>query len=149
MSQKGEILALFLLEEIPPGDFFDIISHIREQDSIAVFPHPFDKLRSSAFNPDNRELKLIDGLEIFNSRCLFSNFNDKAKKIAKTNSLCFTAGSDAHLANEIGNAGIIIEDDDIESAIRNRNCITFGSYSFPVNLALTKMVKIWRKRKRG
>ena len=148
-SPKGEVLGLFLSEEIKPGDFIDIISHIREQNGIAVFPHPYDKIRKSAFHPDNGELKHIDGLEVFNSRCLFNDYNKQAKNAVDKNSLLFTAGSDSHLSNEIGKAGIITETNDVEMAIRKKECSVFGRKSHFYNIFLTKGLKLWRKRKSG
>jgi len=92
---------------------------------------------------------MIDGLEVFNSRCLFNSYNKKASQIVDKNSLVYTAGSDSHFSNEIGNAGIVTELDDIETAIRKRKCTVFGKKSIFYNILLTKGLKLCRKRKSG
>lgn len=148
-SPRGEILGLFLSEEIKPGEFFDIITQIKNQNGIAIFPHPYDKIRKSAFHPDNNDLRFIDGLEVYNSRCLFEGYNKKALNVVNKNSLIFTAGSDSHFSNEIGNAGIITEIEDIEMAIREKKCSVFGKKSYLFNIFLTKGLKLWIKRKSG
>ena len=51
---------------------------------------------------------MIDYIEIFNSRCFPSKYNDKTKKYADKHNIKGLAGSDAHFANEIGNAGVNI-----------------------------------------
>ena len=116
---------------------------------MAIFPHPYDKLRGSAFHPEEEDLKIIDGLEIFNSRCLLNSFNKKATKTIENTSLIYTAGSDSHFKNEIGNAGVITKTDDFEESIRKKKCSIFGKKSFFYNTILTKGMKIWKKRASG
>jgi hypothetical protein len=64
---------------------------------------------------------------------------------AKENNYGVIGGSDAHFANEIGNAGIIIENDDIKNAILKNDLQVFGKRSTSLNHVLTKMVKLRRK----
>ena len=144
MTKKGEIIGLFLSEEIKSFDFHEVIDEIRAQNGLIVVPHPFDEWRYSASLKQD-EYKLVDGIEIFNSRCVHDKYNQKATKFAKTNHLGTTGGSDAHFTNEIGNAGIIIETEDIRSAILKNNLKVFGRRSTPLNHVLTKIVKLKRK----
>ena len=144
MTNKGEIIGLFLSEKVKSNNFYDVIDEIRAQNGLIVVPHPFDEWRKSA-SLKKEDYKLVNNIETFNSRCVKDKFNQKALLFAKENNYGITGGSDAHFANEIGNAGVIIEEDDIETAILKNNLKVFGKRSTPLNHVLTKMVKIWRK----
>ncbi|MHA2203583.1 MAG: PHP-associated domain-containing protein, partial [Candidatus Hodarchaeales archaeon] len=52
------------------------------------------------------DLPFIDGIEVFNSRCILPRANRKALRLAENYSFIQTAGSDAHFAPEIGKAWI-------------------------------------------
>jgi predicted metal-dependent phosphoesterase TrpH len=116
-TENGEIIGLFLSEEIRSNDVQGVISKIKDQNGIILIPHPFDELRHSAFHPTEEDTKFIDVIEGFNSRCVFQKYNENAIKFAKKHNLPITAGSDAHFSNEIGNAGIITETEDVREAI--------------------------------
>ena len=145
MTTKGEIIGLFLSEEIKSKDFHEVIDEIRAQNGLIVVPHPFDEWRSSSFRIQKEDAKYIDNIEIFNSRCVEEKYNHKAAEFAKKNNLGATGGSDAHFANEIGHAGIIIEIDDIREAILKNDLKVFGKTSTNLNHVFTKMLKLWRK----
>jgi len=120
---------------------------IKEQNGIIVIPHPFDALRHSAFHPTDEDAKFIDCIEGFNSRCVFQEYNKKAVEFAMRHRLATTAGSDAHFANEneIGNAGIITEAEDIRETLMKNDVRIFGKRSSLVNHVGTKVLKTWRK----
>ncbi|WP_424355030.1 PHP domain-containing protein [Methanobacterium sp. MBAC-LM] len=145
MTTKGEVIGLFLSEEIKSKDFYDVIDEIKAQSGIVVLPHPFDEWRYASF-PSKEDVKYIDNIEIFNSRCVKKKYNDNASKFAKKYKLGVTGGSDAHFANEIGHAGVIVETDDIYEAILKNNLQVFGKTSTNLNHVFTKMLKIWKKR---
>jgi len=148
-TERGEIIGLFLEEEIEPGDVQAVILEIKNQNGIIVVPHPFDELRHSAFHPTEEDAKLIDCIEVFNSRCVFQKYNDKALEFALKHNLAITAGSDAHFANEIGNAGIITETEDVREALIKNEVQIFGKRSPLVNHVGTKVLKTWRKTVRS
>ena len=96
---QGEVIGLFLGEEIPRGmSFADTIEAIREQGGLVYLPHPFDRLHAI---PDpatlHRHLAEIDVLEVFNARLLRDSFNDEALRFARKYRLLQGAGSDAHV----------------------------------------------------
>lgn len=106
-TTRGEILGLFLKEEIPGGlRPEEAMARIREQGGLVGVPHPLDRLRRSAM----RQVALLDildeldFLEGFNSRVTFPSDNRKAQALAQARGLPITAGSDAHTAYEIGRA---------------------------------------------
>lgn len=144
MTPKGEVIGLFLSEEIKSDDFYDVINEIKAQNGIVVLPHPFDEWRYASF-PDDEDVKYIDNIEIFNSRCVKDKYNINASKFAKKHKLGVTGGSDAHFANEIGHAGIIVETDDVYEALLKNDLQVFGKTSTNLNHVFTKVLKTWRK----
>ena len=144
-TERGEIIGLFLEEEIKSKDVQEVISEIKEQNGIIIIPHPFDGLRHSAFHPAEEDAKLIDCIEGFNSRCVYQKYNKESVEFAMKHSLTITAGSDAHFANEIGNAGIITGTEDIRDALLKNDIKLFGRRSSLVNHVGTKVLKTWRK----
>lgn len=147
-TNRGEVMGLFLNDEIKSRDFFEVIDEIKSQGGLTVIPHPFDTMRTSTFVPSNRDEKLFDGVEVFNSRCIFSKYNAKALDFAKLHNLSMTAGSDAHFASEVGLAGIVLnvlEEEEIRKAILKREIEIFGKKSSVINHGATKVIKLWRK----
>jgi predicted metal-dependent phosphoesterase TrpH/glycosyltransferase involved in cell wall biosynthesis len=101
---QGEVIGLFLEEEIPRGmSFADTIAAIREQGGLVYLPHPFDRLHAI---PDpatlHRHLAEIDVFEVFNARLLRDSFNDEALRFARKYRLLEGAGSDAHVLQGVG-----------------------------------------------
>jgi len=103
-SKDGEILGLFLSEEIPRGlSAGDTIALIKDQGGIVGVPHPFDSFRS-ALREDSLLacIDQIDFIEGLNARMVFASHNDKAREFAKDRGLPVSAGSDAHSPWEVG-----------------------------------------------
>jgi len=145
MTTRGEIIGLFLSEEIKSNDFHEVIEEIKGQNGIVVVPHPFDKMRSSSFHIEKEDIKHINNIEILNSRCINEKYNHAAEMFARSNRLGVTGGSDAHFANEIGHAGIIVETEDVKEAILKNDLNVFGKTSTNLNHVFTKVLKLWRK----
>jgi len=143
-TERGEITGLFLEEEINSRDLYEVIEKIKEQNGIVVIPHPFDRLKKSAFIPTEKDVKFIDCIEGFNSRCVFQRYNKEAINFAVKHGLKIVAGSDAHFRNEIGNAGIETNEGDIRKAISSGKIKIFGKKSSIINHAMTKVIKWWR-----
>ncbi len=105
---QGEVIGLFLQDEIPRGlSFADTIAAIREQGGLVYLPHPFDRLHSI---PDpatlHRHLSEIDVLEVYNARLLFETFNDEAIRFARKYGVIAGAGSDAHVLQGVGTGAV-------------------------------------------
>ncbi len=149
MTNYGEVTGLFLSEEISSKNLTDVISDIKAQNGIVVIPHPFDEMRQSAFQPNDEFATQIDSIEGFNSRCIFQRYNEKAVGYANKHKLPLIAGSDAHFKNEIGNAGIVTEYEDLREAIIKNHIEIFGKRSMLINHAFTKGLKKWRKIRYG
>lgn len=110
-TTEGELLGIFIEEEIESEDPEDVIEEIKEQNGLVVVPHPFDPLRSFS---GWESLKDIDGIEVLNSRNLFRGMNRRAEKYAEEKDVIRTAGSDAHTAWEIGKAFVEAEADNVK-----------------------------------
>jgi predicted metal-dependent phosphoesterase TrpH len=105
---QGEVIGLFLSEEIPGGlSFEDTLAAIRAQGGIVYLPHPFDRLHSI---PDpatlQRHLSEIDVFEVYNARLLFEAYNDEALRFARKYNLTMGAGSDAHVLQGVGTGAL-------------------------------------------
>jgi predicted metal-dependent phosphoesterase TrpH/glycosyltransferase involved in cell wall biosynthesis len=105
---QGEVIGLFLEEEIPRGmSFAATIEAIREQGGLVYLPHPFDRLHAI---PDpstlHRHLAEIDVFEVFNARLLRDSFNDEALRFARKYRLLQGAGSDAHVLQGVGTGAV-------------------------------------------
>jgi predicted metal-dependent phosphoesterase TrpH len=101
---QGEVIGLFLREEIPRGlSFADTIAAIRAQDALVYLPHPFDRRHAV---PDartlHRHLADIDVFEVYNARLIRETFNDEALRFARKYDLTMGAGSDAHVLLGVG-----------------------------------------------
>jgi predicted metal-dependent phosphoesterase TrpH/glycosyltransferase involved in cell wall biosynthesis len=105
---EGEVIGLFLREEIPRGmSFGETVAAIKNQGGIVYVPHPFDRLHSI---PSAKTLKShleeLDVLEVYNARLLFEAYNDEALRFARKYGLTMGAGSDAHVLQGVGTGGV-------------------------------------------
>ena len=105
-SAAGHILALGVEELIPAGRSFDeTLDRIRDAGGIAVVPHPFQKSRHGVAPHVTREqLAEADAIEVYNSRLFTGRSNRQAEQFAREYDLPMTAGSDAHIAEMVGQA---------------------------------------------
>ncbi len=107
-GEQGEVIGLFLREEIPAGmSFGETIAAVKEQGGLVYLPHPFDRLHTI---PDSatlhRHLAEIDVFEVYNARLLFEAYNDEALRFAAKYNLTMGAGSDAHVLQGIGTGAL-------------------------------------------
>jgi len=107
LTPLGEIMGMFLKETIPsPNSVDETIARIRDQGGLVCIPHPFDRLRPSAFRKNDLLpiLPMVDVIEAFNSRSLMPGALSRSQRLAQTYGKPASAGSDAHTPQEIGNA---------------------------------------------
>jgi predicted metal-dependent phosphoesterase TrpH len=107
-DNQGEVIGLFLREEIPRGmTFAETIDAIRAQDGIVYVPHPFDRMHSIPSAATlQRHLPDIDVLEVYNARLLFEAYNDEALRFQRKYGLLAGAGSDAHVLQGVGTGAL-------------------------------------------
>jgi hypothetical protein len=114
-TSEGEIIGLFLSEEIPRDlSPEETVRRIKEQGGLVCIPHPFDRVRREPLRAAAREriLPHVDIIEAFNARVTFRSDNAKARDFAQEHDLAMSAGSDSHSLTEIGHAYVEMPDFD-------------------------------------
>ena len=140
-TEYGHLLGLFMTEPIPEKDFYKIVDEVHKQGGIVVLAHPYqrrnmeDKVESIA--------RLIDGVEVFNSRAVKKNkeANRQARAFADRHGLLYFAGSDSHLPAEIGNVILTCEGEDIRTALTSGFISIEGKHSDPVYTARSQFTR--------
>lgn len=109
---EGEIIGLFLTDEIPPGlSAADTLDRIRDQGGLSLIPHPFCTYRSRVLRPQVRDALAgrIDIIEGFNGRNHTDADNLAAVEYAQERGIPISAGSDAHTPMELGRTYMSLE----------------------------------------
>ena len=107
-ADQGEVIGLFLREEIPRGmSFGETVAAIRAQGGLVYLPHPFDRMHAIPEPATlHRHLAEVDVLEVYNARLLFEAYNEEALRFARKYNLTPGAGSDAHVLAGIGTGAV-------------------------------------------
>lgn len=107
-SAEGEIIGLFLSEEVPPMlGARETIDRIRAQGGLVSLPHPLDRFRGGVGAAGLARLApLVDIVEVMNARITLSRDNDEAARLAEEHGLVGVAVSDAHSPWELGRAWV-------------------------------------------
>jgi predicted metal-dependent phosphoesterase TrpH len=129
MTTAGELIGLFLNEQVPGGlSPTEAAARIKSQGGLVYLEHPYDPFRRHLSEDAIEELSdLIDIVEVFNGRS-----DDKANRLAED--LCGAlgaapgAGSDSHSTKELGT--VYVEMEEFE-----------GADDFLVKLRAGKIVK--------
>jgi predicted metal-dependent phosphoesterase TrpH len=122
MTNRGEILAAFVSEEIPKGlTPQETIRQLKEQGAFISVSHPFDRWRSGHWQEEAllEILREVDAIEVYNSRCVLPRFNREARQFAEEHNLAGTVGSDAHAAFELGRSLMFLEPFEGPEGLRN------------------------------
>ena len=145
-TDVGEIIGYFLEEEVPKGlPLQEAIRRVREQGGVVGVPHPLDRLRREAIGLTHllTIIEQVNLLEVFNARTILPADNRRALELARQHGLLATAGSDAHMACEIGHAYVEMppfndKDEFLQSLSHGR---VVGSLTSP----LTHLASTWAK----
>jgi predicted metal-dependent phosphoesterase TrpH len=107
-DEQGEVIGLFLREEIPRGlSFAETVDAIHAQGGLVYVPHPFDRVHTIPGAATlHRHLADVDVLEVYNARLLFETYNDEALRFARKYNLTAGAGSDAHVLQGVGTGAV-------------------------------------------
>lgn len=125
----GELMGLFLTEEIPRGlSAEETIARIKDQGGLVNIPHPFGHLplRNNKLLTEEI-LSQVDLIEVFNSRVPFRSAFARASRLASKYGLPASAGSDAHTVPEIGRA--YVEMPEFNGAEDFLHCLNQGKIS--------------------
>jgi len=102
-TDKGDILALFIKDEIKPGDVFSVIDNIKSQGGLVVLPHPFYRHKDLL-----SYVKKVDMVEVINAR-IPHFLNVRAQNLAAEFNKPASAGSDAHASFMVGMAYLEVD----------------------------------------
>jgi predicted metal-dependent phosphoesterase TrpH len=121
LTTRGEILAAFVQEEIPPYlSPQETIRRLKDQGAFISVSHPFDEIRKGGWKESDllEILPQVDAIEVYNSRCMYERFNRNAREFAVRHDLAGTVGSDAHAAFELGRSVLVLEPFDGPEGLR-------------------------------
>ncbi len=149
-TASGEIIGLFTTENIAKEqDLRKTMLAVKEQGGLVCIPHPFDSIRSATIKISDLEknLDLVDMVEVYNSRVLKKTYNTKALKFAGKHSLSVVCGSDAHFSIEIGKSILKIPHFNNAEEFKNQldNAIISGRRSPAIVNLFSKISKFIKK----
>ncbi len=149
-TTQGELMALFLEEEVPPGlSAEETIIRVHRQGALVGASHPFDRLRGEAIGMDSLESirQELDFLEVLNARMTFRKDNRLAREMAARWGLPGSAGSDAHAPSEVGRAYVdMMPFDDPQDFLHSLAMGQIGGRLSSPTVHLYSTYAKWRKR---
>ena len=104
-TNVGEVIGIFLSQEIQSREFSRVISEIKKQGGLVILPHPY---RTFPDIVPSQVVATVDIIEGFNARMKNDSLNLKAQELAMKFRKPMVGGSDAHFAHEIGNGRTIL-----------------------------------------
>ncbi|MDH7594419.1 MAG: PHP-associated domain-containing protein [Methanomicrobiales archaeon] len=149
-TADGELIGLFLNEEVPPGlGAEETVDIVHAQGGLVLVPHPFCRYRSRAIRREVlvRLLDRLDIIEGYNARNVTDEDNYPAIEFAESNGLPISVGSDAHIPMEIAKVWMEVPlfetPQDLLARMKGAR-VCFRRSSNAVHI-FTKMVKMMRK----
>lgn len=141
--EEGDLIGLFISEEVRGGPALEVMDRIREQGGIVVVPHPFDSMRSEAIM-DERICMMADAIEVFNARVLRQKDNARALAFSRKHNILGCVGSDAHTSIEIGRCWMDVQSiDDAQSYLKSLHTADVHTSQSPAVVhAQTKLLKM-------
>lgn len=139
-TDQGDIIGLFLTQEIESRKCLEVIAEIHEQGGIAVLPHPY-----KVHKLDDQLLNLVDVIEISNAKDSLEN-DQKARKLAEKYHKPMIVGSDAHFLSQIGkNRNIFWQD--LREGILQGKASFITSKTLQRYHSLGKIIKLVKQKK--
>lgn len=103
-TDKGEIIGLWLKDEIKSRKLIEVIKEIKGQGGKILIPHPYGSIRQTKRTYKLEEIALYaDYIETYNGRSFLNFSANRERAIIERFNLRGVFGSDAHFAFEIGN----------------------------------------------
>ena len=129
-TQFGDIVVMFVKEDIKARDFYEIVDLARTDDLLLLLPHPkqLDLARKIGIH--------VDAIEVINggsriTQNIFASFLQE--RLQKTR----TAGSDAHQLHNVGKCTTrfqSLDQEEIRKALRHNNTQIEGMLYTTVNI---------------
>ena len=150
-SSQGDIIGLFLKEEVPRGlSPMDTVRCIKDQGGLVMVPHPFDAVRRGPLSSDalREVLPHVDVIEVLNARTILSRDLEKCRSLAAKTPLPTVGVSDAHTPGELGSAYVEFDEFDgspssFKYAVRGGRVV--GHRSTPLVHLVTGYVKVKKR----
>jgi predicted metal-dependent phosphoesterase TrpH len=113
MTAQGEIIGLFLTEEVHPYlSAAETVDRIHDQGGLVLVPHPFCSYRTSSAIRTGALDEIIghvDIIEGYNARTVKDEDNFRAREYAMQHHTPVSVGSDAHTIQELGRCFLELE----------------------------------------
>ncbi len=116
-TEYGDVIGLFLNEEIENRNFFEVIDDIKSQDGLVALAHPYRQ-----YSRPEELMEKVELVEVINARSK-QETNRRSYELQKRYGKSETAGSDAHSGFEIGNVWINLAGDPRKALLRGRNIV--------------------------
>jgi predicted metal-dependent phosphoesterase TrpH len=122
-TEVGDILGLFLNDEVKSRNSREVIAEIHAQGGLAILPHPYHHHRALVVDL----LEQFDAVEVYNGRDRGNYSSRVREEFAEPHSLTMMGNSDAHLYWEIGRARTCMEIEQLDAqsvrqALISRRC---------------------------
>jgi predicted metal-dependent phosphoesterase TrpH len=142
-TEYGDIIGLFLNEEIRNRKLIEVLEEITLQGGLSVLAHPY---RQYSF--PEALIDSVDVIEGFNARST-KEANEKGYALGARFNKPMIAGSDVHLSFEIGK-GVTLVNSQIRESLKNGDTTIYGSESnyylvHSISVAIER-VKFWKTR---
>ena len=152
-TTHGDVLALFLENEVPPGlSLEETIGRVHAQGGLVGAAHPLDRSRGEGMGMEMLEAihEQLDFVEVLNARTIYASDNRLAGEMAARWGLPGSAGSDAHAPFEVGRAFVEMPAFDSPQAFLRSLALgqSHGRLSSPLVHFYSTYAK-WRKRSRA
>lgn len=156
---KNHIIGMFLenepmleLNQKLAAPLEQIVEETHKKGGICILAHPFERMKEgkeTMLRRADKVIKLVDGIETYNSRAPYKY--SAANKLALTkanelNIICRTAGSDGHLPCEIGSAYCIVDTpsrslEDIKNAVLAGKTEIVGKHCKRIYITKSELIK--------
>ena len=141
-TEVGDLIAVFIHEEIVDMSLEGFVAAVRKQGGIILFPHPSCHHKMHFIDEICKKVNII---EVFNSRCSLEQDIFASNK-SKEFDIPSYVGSDAHLSREFGS--VVVEYDLIVDENSLKKSLLYGSYkginskkTTKKNICLSQLIK--------
>lgn len=142
-TEYGDIIGLFLKDEIRSKKFEEVVEEIKLQGGIVVLAHPYRQYKFP-----ERLIDKIDFIEGFNARSRMED-NKKAYELSIKFNKPMIAGSDAHFLFEIGKGITVTNGESNDNLIGNKTIIEGESMNYYLVHGMSFLIEKLKKIKRG
>jgi predicted metal-dependent phosphoesterase TrpH len=139
LTDGGDIIGLFLEEEISSRNALDVIREIHEQGGLALLPHPFH-----GRSPRDEIANAVDLLEVFNARTT-AECNRQARALADRLGKVSVCSSDAHFVSDVGTCRVLLEGTEPRAALLRGVRRLDTRYTPRYKTTASQIIKAWKR----